>query len=250
MKNIYSIIILSTLLILGGCQNNKYKVKNVSCESVIIDSVMAKNHDPELAAMINTYKTQLDKEMNQVIGKSEMLMEDGKPQSLLANLTADIMMDAGAKYLNEPVDLALINNGGLRTSLKEGDITVGDIFKIFPFENSMVILYLKGSEINKLFEKLAAQGGEGIAGCRAVYKNRKLENLMIGGKHVDDNKVYKLVTIDYLADGNSGLKMLLNNEKRVDTGILLRTVIINYVENMTLQKKIITSKIDDRAIVL
>ena len=181
MKKIVSSLFLAATFILCSCTENKYKVSQVSCESITIDSVIGKNSNSELAEMIKTYKIQLDKEMNLVIGVSDQYMENGKPQSLLANLTADILLKAGAEYLKEPVDLAIMNNGGLRAPLKKGDITVGDIFRIFPFENAVSILYLKGEDIKGLFDTLAKQGGEGVAGCSVTFKDKKGNKLLVGG---------------------------------------------------------------------
>ena len=249
MKNIF-ITILLPLLLLSCVGKNEYKPVSVVCESIKIDSTITQISNPELEKTLNTYKQMLDKEMNQVIGKSALYMDKGKPQSLLSNLTADVLMIAGSKYLKEPVDLALMNNGGLRTVLKKGDITIGDMFSIYPFENSMVILFMKGEKIEELFEDLASQGGEGLAGCSFEFKAGELKKLLVGGKKVDKDKIYKLVTIDYLAAGNSDLEVLLDNIKRIDTDITLRSLMINYVQEMTLQNKKITSKIDNRAVAL
>ena len=250
MKNIITTLVFSLLLI--GCKSPDigYVATEALCESIKIDSTITGNTNPELEKTINSYKVLLDKEMKQVIGKSAVYMENGKPESLLANFTADVLLVAGAQYLKEPVDIALINNGGLRAPLKKGDITVGDIYSVFPFENAMVILYMKGEEIEELFEDLSAQGGEGVAGCSFEFKGDDLKKLLIAGKPVQKDKIYKLVTIDYLAEGNSNLEILLKNVKRIDTGITLRSLIINYVADMTAQKKEISAKIEKRAVAL
>ena len=73
---------------------------------------------------------------------------------------------------------------------------------------------------------------------------------MIFRSPVNDNDIYTLATIDYLADGNSGLTILENAQKRVDTGILMRDVMIQYVESVTAQGKEVSSQFDQRAVVL
>ena len=70
------------------------------------------------------------------------------------------------------------------------------------------------------------------------------------GKLVVNDMISKMVTIDYVAEGNWNLKKRLNTVKRVDTGILLRDIMMNDVEQISLQKKDVTSKIDDRAVIL
>ena len=68
---------------------------------------------------------------------------DSGPESLLSNLIADVLREAAVEVLGKPADMGLINIGGIRNSLTEGDITTENIYEILPFENSLCVLTMK-----------------------------------------------------------------------------------------------------------
>ena len=67
-----------------------------------------------------------------------------------------------------------MNNGGLRTTLAKGKITRGDIYKVMPFENELVILELNKTDFIGLLHYITASGGEPFSGINPLGKNLKL----------------------------------------------------------------------------
>ena len=243
MKKIqYIIISLFSFALLASC---KPELKKFSYETIVIDSTYDSDIDPDNQAFLNKYKSQLDSAMNRVIATTAVDLDKGKPQSLLSNYTADILVKAGKEKAQKPISIAIMNNGGLRASINKGDVTVGDVFKVFPFENELVVLSLSGKDVIELFNRMAAIGGEGLAGCELVIKDNKVQSLKIDGRPVDPNGEYWVSTIDYLADGNSGMSVLLNSKERINVGILLRDIMLEYVE----QDSVMESELDNRVVV-
>ena len=144
--------------------------------------------------------------------------------------------------------MGLVNMGGLRNILPKGKITVSDIFEILPFENSLCVLTMKGSEMKRLFKAIASLGGEGVSGVRLeITKEGELLDATIGGKPVEDNRLYTVATIDYLADGNGRMDAFLQAEKReCPDGATLRGLFLDYVRKQTAEGKTITSGLDGR----
>ena len=65
-----------------------------------------------------------------------------------------------------------------------------------PFENSLCVVTVKGSVLKELFASIAACRGEGVSGVRLdITKDGELLNGTIGGKPVDDNKLYTIATM-------------------------------------------------------
>lgn len=249
-KTTYSVLaFLLALTTLSACKQG-YKIDDITCEQITMDASFDAKITPEMQQVVDFYKQQIDSVMTKQIGYADVTMTNGKPQSLLANFTSDVLRLAGEEFTQEPIQLAVMNNGGLRAAINEGPVTVGDIFKVFPFENAMVVLKLNGVQVKELFKRIAAIGGEGVSGCELVIRDNKVESLKVGGKAVEDTASYWISTIDYLADGNSGMSVLLEAEKRINTGVLLRDVMINYVEGLTAAGKPLTAKIDNRIEVL
>lgn len=247
-RNIFIAAILA-VSIFTSCKK-EYVVSQITCEQINIDALLDNRLNPELVALVASYSSQIDSVMNKKIGYAPHTMAGGKPQSLLANFTADVLRREGENITGESIDLAVMNNGGLRAPINQGDVTVGDIFKVFPFENELVILKLTGEQVTNLFKRVASVGGEGVSGCELVIKDNKIASLKIGGKQIEETQIYSLATIDYLADGNSGMSALENAIERINTNSKLRDVMIKYVEEISAQNIPVASEIDNRIVVV
>ena len=147
---LFSGVALMALLMLSSCQS-PYKLVNTEVSMITIDSVWDTHPDAEAVALLAPYKASVDSMMYRVVGTSEMTMEKGGPESLLSNLVADVLKGAATQVLGKPADMGLMNMGGLRNILSEGEITCGNIYEILPFENSLCVVTLKGSVLKELF---------------------------------------------------------------------------------------------------
>ena len=218
----------------------QYEVTKVEGSMITIDSVWDTHPNAKAAEILKPYKEKVDAMMYEVIGTSAMKMDKGGPESLLSNLVAGVLQQAA--------DMGLVNMGGLRNILPEGDITVGDVFEILPFENSLCVLTMKGTDLRRLFEAIASLHGEGVSGIRLeITKDGKLLNAFVGEKPLKDDQLYTVATIDYLADGNGRMDAFLQAEKRVcPEDATLRGLFLDYVRKQTAEGKAITSKLDGR----
>jgi 2',3'-cyclic-nucleotide 2'-phosphodiesterase (5'-nucleotidase family) len=244
------LLILFFVGILASCSKKQYEVTNIQGTRVLIDNSWETKISPETRNLVEKYKKQLDAQMNERIGEATEIMKSGTPQSLLTNLTSDVMKQYGEKYSKQPVDFAVCNVHGHRAALAQGPITIGNMFEVYSFDNLLVVLDLEGKFVKKLFEYYASNGGEGVSSdVQLKIVDKKMKSLLIGGKPVKDDHIYKVATLDYLADGNSGMSALTKATKTLDTGVTLRDVMIDYVRKSTSEGKKIDSKLDNRIII-
>ena len=152
-------------------------------------------------------------------------------------------------YLGAQVDISIVNLGGLRTDIPAGNITVGKVFELMPFENELVILWLKGDKLSELIQYFATAGGEGVSGIRMEISNGKAVNVSVNGNAIDPEKIYSIATSDYLAGGNDKMFQLAQYEKRQNTGIKLRDILLDYIKNETTKGNKIQSKLDGRVLI-
>jgi len=157
--------------------------------------------------------------MNEVIGHSPSFVEKKKPSSALGNFMADAVMESALKAY--PLStICILNYGGIRSTLDSGDITMGDIFQIMPFENEIVILKLNTTYIDSLQNFITTKGGEpmsdNINSLKQVVMN--------------DQNYFYLVTSDYMANGGDNYLFLINATERINTGIKIRDALIAYVK--------------------
>lgn len=241
-KVLYSLLLTFFLV---SCHST-YRIASVQGSMIKMDSSWDKSSTP-LAAMVETYKQELDGKMNQIIGTSAEFMNAGQPESLLTNLTSDVMKAYGEAYQEGGVDFAVMNIHGHRSTMPKGEISVRNIFEIYSFDNTIMFLELDGSDVSKMFDAYARMGGAGISSnVRLVIENKKVASVTIDGKPIDLHKTYRIATLDYLANGNNGMSMFLNAKKSTDTGVTLRDVMMDYVKEQTEKGNEIRSKLDGR----
>ncbi|MGL5893555.1 MAG: 5'-nucleotidase C-terminal domain-containing protein [Bacteroidales bacterium] len=175
-------------------------------EMIVVSSDIAQ--DSSMLALIKPYKDAMESEMNVVIGSSAKTMTTTTPDSDLPQFVLKVMKIEAEFMISKRVDAAMVNLGGLRSPLYKGD----DIFSIFPFENELTIVELKGCDVKEII--------------REMNDNKRLA---IGNiENLNDSSVYRIATIDYLADGNDRSGALARAVSRKDTGVLLRDIILSY----------------------
>lgn len=246
-KKIIPVICLAILLL--SCKQS-YRVTEISGTIVKMDSTFDQQPHRKMQTLVQSYKEGLDREMNEVIGYSAQFMDYKRPESLLTNLTSDVMKAYGDEHLPHGADVGVMNVHGHRATLPKGEITVGNLYEIYSFDNTITFLELKGSDLKKIFDAYARIGGAGISSnVKLVAEDGKVESVTVDGKPVQDDKVYQVVTLDYLAEGNDNMAAFRNATSVLDTGVTLRDVMIDYVKEQTRLGKEVVSTLDQRIII-
>lgn len=249
------LILLSGLLIILGlssCKNGSdYVPAKIDGGRIAIDSSLDKAPNQNAVQILARYKVGVDSVMNEVVGFAPETLVKNRPESPLSNLVADVLRFAAKETLGKPADIGLVNMGGIRNILPAGDITVGTVFEILPFENSLCILKLKGSAVKELMKNIAKVHGEGVSNIELkATASGEVVSAKVGGKVIVDNKIYSVATIDYLADGNDGMTALMQSESRTcPEGATLRSLFMSYIKDQTAKKNKISAKVEGRVIV-
>lgn len=231
-----------------ACQPQTHLVKTDAAHLKMED---LKEDDQEIMAMIVPYKKEVEKEMNTVIGQCAKMLTKGQPESTLGNWSADVAKAVVENALKTKVDFCMLNLGGLRIpSLPKGAITKGKIFELMPFDNTLLAVEMKGSDLKALFDRAAATGGWPISKevKMTIYKEQS-QNIMIDGKKVEKDKIYRVAMNDYMANGGDKC-FFLKDKKKLETNLLMRNAIIEYIENLTKAGKAIDANIENRVFIL
>lgn len=229
MKNKF--LLLGIVLIsLTSCKTT-LQVANVQPQKNISINKELKN-DEEFVKVIEPYKQKLDKEMNQKISHTSVDLTKQGDNSNLGNLLADYTFDGADEWakshLQKNVDVALINIGGIRTTIGKGDILLKSVFEVMPFENEVIIVKMKGSDLQGLFDYYAkTQVNNPVSHLYIETNNGQLSKALIDGKTVNPEQDYYIATSDYLALGGDNMKFFSKGEA-IPTGIKLRDLFIDY----------------------
>lgn len=240
---------LGITLLCTSCASH-YQLANVERSRILIDNHYDNNADAHATAFLAPYKHKVDSIMSPIVAHSDHYMKAHRPESDLSNLVADILVWGGKAY-NERVDFAVYNMGGIRAALPEGNITVGDVNDIAPFENKICFLTLTGDKVMELFRQMAHTGGEGVShGVRLVFNaDGTLASARLHDKEIVLTAKYRIATIDYLAQGNDKLDAFKAKTDFVspqETANNSRYIILNYFKEKTAKGQIINSKVEGR----
>ena len=219
------------LLSLTACKTTSLQVANVQTQKNISINKELKD-DEGFAKFIEPYTLKLNKEMNQKISYTQVNLTKEGDNSNLGNLLADYTFDGADVWtkanLNKNVDAALINIGGIRTTIGKGDVLLKNVFEVMPFENEVIIVKMKGSDLQGLFDYYAkTQVNNPVSHLYIETNNGQLTKTLINGKVVNPNQDYYIATSDYLALGGDNMKFFSKGES-IPTGIKLRDLFIDY----------------------
>ena len=202
--------------------------------------------DTGMANFLKPYAVSMDATMNRVIGFAAEGMSAKQPESELGNLMADCIRRMAEKKFGKKVDAGFINKGGIRSYLPKGNITVGKIYELMPFDNLVVLQEVKGSVLRSFLDKIAADGGWPVSeGVVLQLKDKRIASATINGQPLDENGLYTIANSDYVANGGDNCEMLRNIPQQ-NKGYILRDAIIEYVTSFTQQGKPVGAKIENR----
>ena len=125
------------------------------------------------------------------------------------------MLKYGSTLAGEKVDIAILNNGGIRNTLPAGEISEGHVIMVLPFENKIEVLRLKGDALARVLSQMGKGRINGISGNADVTYDAtsgKCSKILINGKAIDPERYYNVVTIDYLADGGDYLSAMTEGD--------------------------------------
>lgn len=240
------------------------RVTAFTYENIPIDSQIPE--DPEVAELLWPYSVALNREFDldgvlayvDTPGEAKVVRNDPTGgDSQLGNMVARAMqIRTGVE-----ADMAITNSLGVRADFEQGPLTVEQMFNVFPFENSIAVIYLSGLEIQETLDFVSRKSSD--RGCRtqaqvagltfdmvcngdcpdgapACAKNIYVGDNCRGGNAdgpVDENLcpplvetgLYKVAVNDYIARGGSGFEVLKRNTSKQFTNVSLRDALVDFL---------------------
>jgi 2',3'-cyclic-nucleotide 2'-phosphodiesterase (5'-nucleotidase family) len=240
---------LLVILLTFSCSPH-LSVSQISTENIPVNVQLAVI-DSSVLSIVKPYHDSIEHDLSKLVTVSDSPLIKSKPESKLTNLIADIMFGYGTEFCtdqkpNVHPDLSYVNYGGIRSSLPQGEITIGRIFELMPFENEIVLIRISGSSVQKMADCIASRGGEGISGMKLGIRNSKPVTLQVGGVAIDTTASYWLVTNDYIANGGDQMSMFLNPIDRINTKMKIRDLLIKTLSDRYKKEGVLSIKLDGR----
>jgi 2',3'-cyclic-nucleotide 2'-phosphodiesterase (5'-nucleotidase family) len=188
-------------------------------------------------------------DIKSVVAHSEQEMPHLKGEGLLSNWFVGIVMDKVSELSGRKMDVGICNFGGIRKGMPQGDVLLDDINSMFPFRNTLVHIEIKGSELRKIFQSMAAGRFQAVGGVKIEVEGGKLASVMVGDSPLDDERIYHMATISFLLDGGDGLTLAHNAVAVHDHGVLIFDAVMEHVNALTQAGESIRST-DERHIII
>mgnify|MGYP001158713509 FL=1 len=228
------LLLISFFLFFSSCtetkQNITFQSENIMIEQEIIsDSTIVLKYLPYKDSIENS-------KMNKPLAFSPKNYDknDGVLNSSLGNLFADATYLMSKEYFSEKIDVVLLNHGGIRSIISAGEISEKTAFELMPFENSIIIVKLKGKSIKKMIEYLiSAKLPHPLKGLNIILNNDySLSRATINEKFIEDDKIYNIATTDYLLKGGDKMYFFKDSISTIDINYKMRDVLIDYFKSI------------------
>lgn len=203
-------------------------MKDVKPEQAIVDAIKKVEDAQKVILDKVVGKTSAD-----LIGERRIVRTR---ESNLGQLATDAMIDL------TKADMAITNGGGIRASIKTGDITMRDMVTVFPFGNTIMVKEVKGSDIVAALEHGTGEypNEKGafphVAGVTFTLRinapaGKRVADVKIAGQPIDMDKMYKVATNDFMAAGGDGYDMLKKYPIKAEYNTLMDTL-LDYVKKL------------------
>ena len=201
-------------------------------------------YDKNIRNFLAPYKAVVDSVNANVIGYSLVDMGNLRKASPYGNWTGDFAqwfgrqiadsLRAAGKDVPYP-DMGMMNVGGIRQPMPKGVVTEGQILSTFPFSNRMRLIAVKGKDLLETMRIVVPKGGEAVSEAVRVVTDTagNVTHFLINGNPVDPEREYIVSTIDYVAEGNDGMKPMANHRELWRDSQEVSVRILDYVRHLT-----------------
>ncbi len=217
------------------------KILKAKAENIPINSRVLQP-DEEVAHLLKIYSDQLNQDLKRVIGKTQVELNGERDwirsqESNLGNFIADMIRS------HTQTEISFINAGAIRASIQKGDITLGDLYRVFPFlGNTLVTFQITGADIREALENSVSQVEKGagrflqVSGLTYTYNakapmGKRVLEVKVNGTPLGPDRLYRVSTTNYLAEGGDGYIVFLENRKNYhDTRIRLIDLLKEHIQ--------------------
>lgn len=198
--------------------------------------------DADIAARVAELSGPIEEAMAEVIGESTDVIEGSREvcramECAMGNLVADAMLD---RVREQGIDVAIQNGGGLRATIDDGEITMGEVFTVLPFQNTLATFQLSGAGIIEALENGVSEVADGagrfpqVSGMSYTFDvsadpGSRISNVMIAGEAIDLEATYGVVSNNYMRGGGDGYSSFTMGENAYDFGPGLELVVADFI---------------------
>ncbi|MFH0821175.1 MAG: 5'-nucleotidase C-terminal domain-containing protein [Pseudomonadota bacterium] len=198
----------------------------VSHRGVLMRLVPDIPEHPQVAAKIKEYEEKAGPHLRDVIGRTDVYLEGGH-QAVRSGRNCDLgRLVTFAMLKRARADAAIINGGSIRAGLNKGNITLGDMYTVFPFPNSLATVELTGEELTSVMRRseelpLGSGGKLQTYGLELQDENGHVAVNKVGAKSFNPKDKYSIAVSDFLLAGGDGYEILKSKQSAANQSYYL-----------------------------
>jgi len=233
--NISYFVFLLTFFLLTSCQPKKDVIYKVEGNQININEKA--NSTTSIDNFVAPYRQHINEDLNHVLAYNPIDQDKtkGKWETNIGNLFAQSTFELAnpifEKREHKTIDACILNHGGIRAMIPKGNVTTRTAFEIMPFENSIIVVALKGNEVLDLANYILKEKKPHPLYGIVIYTNEtetQVKKVTINNYEIESSKTYYIATSDYLANGGDNMTFLKNSSKKYDLDYKLRKLFIDY----------------------
>jgi len=247
--NFKQLLTIVLLIFLSACKKD-YTITKIEGKRIEINDQLSS--DDSVEAFIKPYREHVNKDLDSVLAYAAdtYSKRDGDLNTAIGNFMADAVYEQANTVFKSRtqrnIDFVLLNHGGIRSIISKGDITTRTAYEVMPFENSIVVVDLKGQQVKELVEYLAkAKRAHPISRLKLVVDQEyAVKTVSLNEEAIDYNKNYLVATNDYLYNGGDRMTFFQTNDSLYTLDYKIRNALIDYFKKIDTLNPVI----DDRFI--
>lgn len=213
-------------------------------DAILLDASVTP--DPVITARVKELAGPIDALKAKVVAEAGAAIDGAREncrqvECQMGNLVADAML---ARVADQGISIAFENGGGLRASIDAGEVTMGEVLMVLPFQNTLSTFTVTGAEVVEALENGVSQLEDGagrflqVAGLKYSFDPAKpagarvSDVLVAKGQDwvaIEPATAYGVVSNNYVRSGGDGFKMLIDAKNAYDFGPDLADVTAEYL---------------------
>ncbi len=209
-------------------------------EPVLLDASV--EEDADMKARIAELATPLDEIRTKVVAEAADAIEGDRSvcrveECPMGNLVADAMLD---RVKDQGIQIAFANSGGIRASIDGGEVTMGEVMTVLPFQNTLSTFSASGqtlidalengvSQVEEVAGRFPQVAGMSFTWDSAAEPGKRIVEVKVGGEPIDPAATYGVVTNNYVRNGGDGYSMFADAEDAYDFGPDLADVMAEFM---------------------
>lgn len=244
-------VIIITLIVFS-CSEKVKNPSKIKAEQLAITTDLKENDS--IKQFVAPYQNRINAVLDSTLAyvTQDLVKDDGDRNTSAGNFMADAVLEQAnpifTSRTGKRIDFVVLNHGGIRAIVSKGNVNARTGYQIMPFENSIVVVEMKGTSVKDLLEFLAeSRRAHPVANTKLILDNQNnYLKTEINGRSFDEKETYYIATNDYLVQGGDDMGFFKNRTSVTNLDYLVRNAIIDYFKKVDT----ITATVDDRFIQL